>query len=111
MPQEMVGRRVDLPDGANLLDVLTQPGDYCGPLMGYFGDAAAVFFLLPIANPADPKWGGAEGDGVHIVWSPPHKFTENPDGTLTIRQSIGAGRPPYYWHGFLNAGRWELEPR
>ena len=87
---------------------LERPGDYYGPVMGFNGDRPAVYFLLPTATPADPKWGGAAADGLHHVCSPPHAFTEQPDGTLTIRESIGAGPASgYYWHGYLTAGVWE----
>lgn len=90
-PAPMVG---DLP-------VLSEPGDYCGPLLGYTGDKPAVFFLLPNARDADAH-GGARS--VHHVVSPPHKFTEEADGTLTVRESIGAFP---HWHGFLTAGVWK----
>ena len=118
MPAEMQGRRILLPDGYGSGKIgpywlLTNAGDYCGPDKGeYTGGIPAVHFLLPIAADADddPKWGRSQGAGLHHVQSPPHTFREEPDGTLTIRNSIGAGPPPYYWHGFLTEGRWELSP-
>ena len=110
MPTEIQGRRMPVTDPtADPLHVLQQPGDYYGPVVGFNGPSPAVFFLLPTATPTDPKWGGAPQDGLHAVCSPPHVFTEEPDGTLTIRESIGAGpNGSYYWHGYLTAGRWEL---
>jgi hypothetical protein len=48
------------------------------------------------------------------VTSPPHEFTEEPDGTLTITPSIaatmhgasGSGLNTDGWHGFLTRGHW-----
>jgi hypothetical protein len=114
MPQEMQGRRIPITKGAegdsqDPYHLVTRPGDYYGPVMGFTGDVPAVFFLLPTATPSDPRWGGAPQDGLHHVCSPPHVFTEERDGTLTIRESIGAGPGGnYYWHGYLTGGRWEL---
>ncbi len=94
-------------EGKDPLEMLQAPGDYYGPVMGYNADKPGVFFLIPTATPGDPKWGGAPQDGVHGVCSPPHRFFEQPDGTLTIRNSIGCGpRDNYYWHGFLIKGVW-----
>ena len=109
MPVEMQGRRVTLPEGADPYSVLKEAGDYCGPDGRSTNGIPAVWFLLPTATPTDPHWGGAPQDGLHHVQSPPHVFKEEPDGTLTIRESIGAGPSgAYYWHGYLNQGRWEL---
>jgi hypothetical protein len=103
------GRRIPVVPGATdeQLDpyhLLTQPGDYYGPVMGFTLDRPAVFFLLPTATASDPKWGGAPQDGMHHVCCPPHSFIEEADGTLTIRESIGTS----HWHGYLTNGRWEL---
>jgi hypothetical protein len=75
-----------------------EPGDYCGPIIGYTGDKPAVFFMLPNVN--DP---GVERKcrAIHHVVSPPHTFRECVDGSLEIRNSIGA--MPCY-HGFLDEG-------
>lgn len=103
----MLGKRLPIVDGK--LNPPTNPGEYCGPVYGYTGpqNHPAIFFLLPIARdegvPHEAKF-------IHHVECPPHVFTEEPDGSLTIRESIGAGpRPNYYWHGYLTEGRWELE--
>lgn len=97
------GRRIPVQQGLSPYDALQQPGDYYGPLVGYTGGKPSVFFLLPIAGDADaPEMAKA----MHHVCSPPHTFTENDDGTLTIAASIGAGAPNYYWHGFLENGNW-----
>jgi hypothetical protein len=89
----MIGRRV-----ADISD-LERPGDYCGPITGYTGpDTPAVFFLLPNARDKDAPRGQSH---IHHVVSPPHVFRECPDGSLEIRQSIGA-MP--YWHGYLDEG-------
>lgn len=88
-PEPMIGQ----------LNEPVEPGDYCGPLLGYTGDKPAVFFLLPIAGDPDaPK----DAKRVHHIVSPPHQFFEEPDGTLTIQDSIGTD----YWHGFLESGEW-----
>ena len=100
----MKGRRIPVVDPP--IDpclMCTQAGDYYGPVMGWSGDKPAVFFLLPIARD-EGIHGGARS--LHHVVSPPHVFTEEPDGTLTIRESIGAGPQPYYWHGYLTRGEW-----
>jgi hypothetical protein len=85
-------------EGFNLLDL--EPGDYYGPVSGYTGDKASVFFRLPRV---------IEGDrGLRHVASPPHVFRECPDGSLEIRESIGAlgdhGTQGYLWHGYLDEG-------
>jgi hypothetical protein len=87
------------------LNVPLEPGDYCGPLFGYTGDKAAVFFLKPNARDADAPQSARQ---VQHVISPPHTFTEEPDGTLTISASIGNMHPDGDdgWHGFLEKGVW-----
>lgn len=88
----MIGRRV------NTIQEISQPGDYCGPITGYTGDLAAVFFLLPTGRDEDTEPGGRS---LHHVVTPPHVFRECPDGSLEIRASIGA-EP--FWHGYLDEG-------
>ena len=87
-----------------------QPGDYCGPVIGWTGDKPAVFFLKPNARDEDAP---VAARSVQHVCSPPHVFTEQPDGSLEIRESIsnykiGAGgergAEPDGWHGYLDAG-------
>ncbi len=95
----MRGRRLKISDGDPPWSLLEQAGDYVGPVKGFTGDAPAVFYLLPIARDKDSH-GGARA--IHHVCSPPHVFTENADGTLTIAASIG--NP--HWHGFLENGIW-----
>jgi hypothetical protein len=109
----MQGRRIHVVEGSDPYQMVTQPGDYYGPVFGFNGDSLAVYFLLPTATPSDPKWGGGQADGLHAVCSPPHRFKEETDGSLTIRESIGCGGPAgqYYWHGYLNHGCWELTLR
>jgi len=97
---EFAGTRALYPD-------LKQPGDYCGPLIGWTADRPAVFFLKPNANdPQAPK----RAHYIQHVCSPPHRFTEEMDGTLTIRDSIGdkAGKSSVSdgWHGYLTKGEW-----
>lgn len=106
MPVEMKGRRVFLPDGkTDPWVVIKEAGDYCGPIDSKDG-IRRVFYLLPIARDANVH---GEARSLHHSASPPHVFREEPDGTLTIRESIGAGpNGNYYWHGFLTEGRWEL---
>jgi hypothetical protein len=99
MPQEMQGRRLSMPECGER-PILAQAGDYYGPMD--HGGKLAVFYLLPNARDHDAPAGAQH---VHHVVSPPHVFKEEPDGTLTIRESIGA-QPA--WHGFLTNGRWEL---
>lgn len=98
------GRRIPVQDGLDPYHALQQAGDYYGPVMGFSGGVPAVFFLLPTAT--EPKKSGGV-NAIHHVQSPPHTFTENPDGTLTISASIGAGTGSnYYWHGYLENGNW-----
>lgn len=95
----MQGRRIPVnADGSP--GKLEQAGDYCGPVLGYTGKVPAVLFLLP--NSRDP---GATGlvRAIHHVVSPPHTFTEEADGSLTIAASIDAQQ---LWHGFLERGVW-----
>jgi hypothetical protein len=86
------------PSGKPRMNMPMEPGDYCGPLKGYTGDLEACFFLLP--NSRDPEAPSGQRS-VHHVTFPPHTYRECPDGSLEIRNSIGA-MP--FWHGFLNEG-------
>lgn len=93
-------RRVPVPESGDINEVLfdLEPGDYCGPVDGYSGGKPAVFFRLPV--PA-----GHPDAGIRHVASPPHVFTEQPDGSLQIRESILAVRQGGGgWHGYLDAG-------
>jgi hypothetical protein len=88
----MIGRRVPgVPD-------IELPGDYSGPHTNYTGGKPAVFFLLPNARDEDAPLGQRS---IHHVTSPPHVFRECADGSLEIRESIGA--MPFY-HGYLDEG-------
>ncbi len=96
----MVGRRIPaidgkLPPGHEIMDERWQPGDYCGPLLGYTGSVLAVMYRLP------------SGDFGHVT-SPPHTFRECADGSLEIRNSIlhqhVEGDQEHVWHGYLNCG-------
>ena len=103
----MKGRRipVELPP-QDPCDVVTQAGDYYGPVMGWSADRPAVFFLLPIARDEGVK---ESARSLRHVCMPPHKFTEEPDGTLTIKGSIlayGWQGEPAVWHGYLTKGIW-----
>jgi hypothetical protein len=106
MPVEMIGRRIPVVDqNVDPYSLVTQPGDYYGPT-NYIPGVLSVWYLLPIArDPGVPS----EARALHHVQIPPHTCREEPDGSLTLRESIGAGLPAYYWHGFLTEGRWELE--
>lgn len=84
-----------------------KPGDYCGPVMGFTGDRPAVFLLKPNARDPDaPK----RAHSVQHVVSPPHVFTEEADGSLTITPSIsdmaGSNSVSDGWHGYLTKGQW-----
>jgi hypothetical protein len=103
-----VGRRVDS------IAEITQPGDYCGPALGWTGPGPGVsaeayaadrslgllacFFLLPNARDEDAPPGQRS---IHHVCFPPHTYRECDDGSLEIRASIGA-MP--FWHGYLDEG-------
>jgi hypothetical protein len=79
------------------MDRLEREGDYFGPATGWTGEVPAVFYLLP---------GRGTDRAAHVI-SPPHVFTENDDGTLTITASIlhfDVERGD--WHGCLTNGRW-----
>lgn len=94
------GRRIPVPESGDINKVIFdfEPGDYCGPIEGYSGGKPSVFFLLP--NARDDS--APEHDrSVHHVASPPHVFTEQPDGSLEIRESILSSSG---WHGYLDAG-------
>ena len=105
----MKGRRIPIEfkeDGKPKFPFLEQPGDYAGPVKGWSGDLPAVFFLKPNARDADaPKCARA----IQHVTFPPHTVTEESDGTLTIRASLGDmhGSESDGWHGYLTKGVWE----
>jgi len=101
----VIGRRIPVVPGQHPCP--EQPGDYCGPVLGWTGDKPCVFFLKPNARDADaPK----RARSVQHVVSPPHTFTEEEDGSLTIRNSIGdmagPGSESDGWHGYLTKGIW-----
>ena len=107
----MKGRRIPIEtkDGKPLFPAIEQPGDYAGPVMGFTGPVPAVFFLKPNArDPGAPRRARA----IQHVVSPPHGFTEDPDGTLTITGSVsdlaGEGSESDGWHGHLTKGEWIL---
>jgi hypothetical protein len=106
MQDPLIGRRLPIIEGQHPTPL--EPGDYCGPVMGYTGDKPCVFFLKP--NARDPDAPG-RARSVHHVVSPPHVFTEEPDGTLTITASIGdtagPGSTSDGWHGYLTKGVWK----
>jgi hypothetical protein len=95
-------------DGRRVNRMPENPGEYYGPVTGYAGDKPVVFYYKPNAEDADaPK----AARRMHYVVSPPHVFTEEPDGTLTIRASLGdtagPGSKSDGWHGYLTKGVWE----
>ena len=104
----MKGRRLPTIDGK--VNWPTEPGDYCGPVVFNFsgGPLPAVFFLKPNARDVDaPKIAHV----IHHVVSPPHVFTEETDGTLTISPSLSDRHREMSelsdgWHGFLEKGIW-----
>lgn len=97
---ELKGRRIPVTGTDDPYWKLTQPGDYYGPVYGFSGDRPAVFYLLPV-----------EGRVLAHVCSPPHVFTEEEDGSLTIRESIlsrwGDETGDKSWHGYLTNGVWK----
>ncbi len=97
----MQGRRIPVPESGDANEVIfdLEPGDYCGPFDGYTGGKPAVFFRLPVPV-------GHPDAGIRHVVSPPHVFSEQPDGSLQIRESILAvrGQGEHGWHGYLDAG-------
>ena len=110
----MKGKRIPVPEDGNIFGAVENPGDYCGPVEGFAVGpkkpdgtyeqipVRRVAFILPDRSPT----GGHSG--VHHCQEPPHKFTEEPDGTLTIKESIlsyATGSYPQ-WHGYLEKGEW-----
>lgn len=90
-PAVLIGRRV------STVDQIDRPGDYCGPVRGFTGALLSVFYRLPNVADDSPE----DHRRVHHVTSPPHVFRECADGSLEIRNSIGAFP---YWHGWLDEG-------
>lgn len=105
----MVGRRLPIvktPQGDRLpWNGVTghgfEPGDYCGPIVGYTGEKPSVFFLLPTARDEDAP---APARSIRHVCSPPHVFRECADGSLEIRESISDQPGGTGWHGYLDEG-------
>ena len=87
-------------------DDIELAGDYSGPFpIGYAeGERQAVWFLLPTHKGWDKFDRPDEHSGLHGVYQPPWIFRECSDGSLEIRESIGCGGSPYYWHGYLDEG-------
>lgn len=99
--------KIELEDGKAKFPLLEQPGDYAGPVMGFTGSLPAVFFLKPNAR---DKGAPSRARSIQHVVSPPHVFTEEPDGTLTITDSIsdlaGPGSESDGYHCHLTKGEW-----
>lgn len=98
----MPARRIPVPESGDINDVIStmEPGDYCGPMTGFTGEKPCVWMMLPATVPVRAR-------GLRHVVSPPHVFTEQPDGSLEIRESLGCEQAPgggYVWHGYLDAG-------
>ena|SRR5438270_8527465 len=100
-------RRIPVPESGDINDVMfsMKPGDYCGPIRGYTADRPAVFFILPGGTDLSQE-SPLNTRGFGHVTSPPHVFTEQPDGSLEIRESIlhKADHLGFEWHGYLDAG-------
>lgn len=94
--------------GKPIFTTPTAPGEYWGPVRGMTsGDIPAVMFLKPNSRDADAP---RRARSVQHICSPPHTFTEEPDGSLTVSPSI-SDRPSHGgdsdgWHGYLEKGRW-----
>lgn len=108
--KDLVGRRVAT------VSEIERPGDYCGPdtITSASGNETfqRVMFLKPNARDDDAPPVARSLQWVRI---PPHTVRECPDGSLEIRNSIGATRSRMSgeeaesdgWHGFLDEGhRW-----
>lgn len=96
------GRRLPVVDGR--LTTPTQPGDYCGPIVGYTGDLPAVFFLKPNARDEGVP---PRARSVQDVVSPPHVFRECPDGIARDQGRVVGdkdGSSDDGWHGYLDEG-------
>lgn len=102
----MNGKRLPLLEGGRL-NMPQNPGEYCGPVTGYNAELPAVYFLKPNARDVGAP---SRARSVQHVVSPPHTFTEEADGTLTIRNSIsdtaGESSGSDGWHGYLTSGVW-----
>lgn len=103
MPKEMIGRRV------SSMAEIERAGDYWYDPEGSHTDGKPmVAFLLPIARDEHVPNPGARS--IHHVCSPPHVFRECADGSIEVRESIGAygwSAEGYVWHGYLDEGhRW-----
>src|SRR4051812_23720184 len=102
----MKGRRLQA-TAENPRPVPELPGDYFGPFRGATGEKSCVWFLKP--NARDPNAPPRARVVQHVV-SPPHTFTEEPDGSLTITASIGdtsgPGSESDGYHCFLTKGEW-----
>lgn len=91
------GRRV------NSFSEIIEPGDYFGPTKPEGANSEYCYFLLPIPL--------TDYRSLHSVSFPPHTYRECEDGSLEIRNSIGAHGSKcgsesneYIWHGFLDEG-------
>jgi hypothetical protein len=93
---------------------IERPGDYCGPDTITSGSETyqRVMFLKPNARDPDAP---PIARSIQWVKIPPHSVRECADGSLEIRDSIGATRSRMAgeegqsdgWHGFLDEGhRW-----
>jgi hypothetical protein len=98
----MKGSRIPIPENGDIFAAVEEPGNYCGPVefRSVTGEShRRVAFRLPNGE-----------NGVFHCKEPPHKFTEEPDGTLTITASIlatwGNADGTHTWHGFLTKGVW-----
>jgi len=101
----MKGKRLPIVDGQPTWP--TNAGEYSGPCVNQVANPnlPTVFFLKPNARDVDaPRIARV----VHHVCSPPHTFTEEADGSLTISPSLSDqhGSQSDSWHGYLEKGEW-----
>jgi hypothetical protein len=87
-------------------DDIVKAGDYSGPhpIVMNGEDHQVIWFLLPTHKGEDKFDHVDEHSGLHGVYSTLWTFRECEDGSLEIRPSIGCGKQPYYWHGYLDEG-------
>ncbi len=78
------------------------------------GEAASLWFLLPIHEGATKFDHPTRGSGIHRIAEPPWTFRECADGSIEARASIACGRhdvdpetgatPGEHFHGYLDEG-------
>lgn len=101
----MIGRRIDPGDetsAARLVELLTEPGDYLGPVyLAAHPERGRIYYRLPMASVP------VVANPVRTATTVDYTFTEEGDGSLSVAELLAAYEidpTTPVWSGYLDAG-------